>query len=126
LSEGKKEGEINYIFCDDEYLQNQSWIFKHDDLTDIISFDYTLGNEIHGDILFLWNVFRKTRRISKCLWRGNTKSNGSRFCIIADTRTREKRKSYWCALKRMKIGVVPWNSKSYLVLVQQCFTWNAC
>jgi rRNA maturation RNase YbeY len=23
---------------------------KHDDLTDIISFDYTLGNEIHGDI----------------------------------------------------------------------------
>jgi ssRNA-specific RNase YbeY (16S rRNA maturation enzyme) len=24
LSEGKKEGEINYIFCDDEYLQNQS------------------------------------------------------------------------------------------------------
>jgi hypothetical protein len=24
LSEGKKEGEINYIFCDDEFTQNQS------------------------------------------------------------------------------------------------------
>jgi ssRNA-specific RNase YbeY (16S rRNA maturation enzyme) len=68
LSEGKKEGEINYIFCDDEYLHKINLEYlKHDDLTDIISFDYTLGNEIHGDILFLWNVFRKTRRISKCL-----------------------------------------------------------
>jgi rRNA maturation RNase YbeY len=60
LSEGKKEGEINYIFCDDEYLHKINLEYlKHDDLTDIISFDYTLGNEIHGDILFLWNVFRK-------------------------------------------------------------------
>jgi probable rRNA maturation factor len=51
LSEGKKEGEINYIFCDDEYLHKINLEYlKHDDLTDIISFDYTLGNEIHGDI----------------------------------------------------------------------------
>ena len=51
MSEGKKEGEINYIFCDDEYLHkiNVEYL-NHDDLTDIISFDYTLGNEIHGDI----------------------------------------------------------------------------
>jgi ssRNA-specific RNase YbeY (16S rRNA maturation enzyme) len=56
---GRKE-EINYIFCD-EYLHKINLEYlKHDDLTDIISFDYTLGNEIHGDILFLWNVFRKT------------------------------------------------------------------
>lgn len=50
-SEGKKEGEVNYIFCDDEYLlQINIQYLDHDTLTDIISFDYTLGNEISGDI----------------------------------------------------------------------------
>lgn len=50
-SEGKNEGEINYIFCDDEYLHkiNMEYL-QHDDLTDIISFDYCVGNEINGDI----------------------------------------------------------------------------
>ena len=50
-SEGKKEGDISYIFCDDEYLLeiNQQHL-DHDTLTDIISFDYTIGNEISGDI----------------------------------------------------------------------------
>jgi rRNA maturation RNase YbeY len=51
LSEEKKEGEIIYIFCDDEYLLqiNQQYL-NHDTLTDIISFDYSIGNELHGDI----------------------------------------------------------------------------
>jgi probable rRNA maturation factor len=51
LSENKDEGEINYIFCDDEYLHkiNVDYL-DHDTLTDIISFDYTVGNEINGDI----------------------------------------------------------------------------
>lgn len=50
-SEGKKEGDINYVFCDDEYLLeiNQKYL-EHDTLTDIISFDYSVGNELHGDI----------------------------------------------------------------------------
>ena len=50
-SENKGEGEINYIFCDDEYLLeiNQQYL-DHDTLTDIISFDYSVGNELHGDI----------------------------------------------------------------------------
>ncbi|PVX45862.1 rRNA maturation RNase YbeY [Flavobacterium sp. 103] len=51
VSENKTEGEINYIFCDDEYLHkiNVEYL-NHDTLTDIISFDYTMGNEIGGDI----------------------------------------------------------------------------
>ena len=51
LSENKKEGEINYVFCDDVYLHqiNMEYL-NHDTLTDIISFDYSLGNELHGDI----------------------------------------------------------------------------
>ena len=51
ISEKKSEGEINYIFCSDEYLLdlNQKHL-NHDTFTDIISFDYSVGNEIHGDI----------------------------------------------------------------------------
>ncbi|MCV9929677.1 rRNA maturation RNase YbeY [Flavobacterium sp. LS1R49] len=51
LSENKKEGEISYIFCNDEYLHkiNVEYL-NHDTLTDIISFDYTVGNELNGDI----------------------------------------------------------------------------
>jgi probable rRNA maturation factor len=50
-SENKKEGEINYIFCDDEYLHKINLEYlNHDTLTDIISFDYTMGNEISGDV----------------------------------------------------------------------------
>jgi rRNA maturation RNase YbeY len=50
-SENKKEGDINYIFCDDDYLLNLNQQYlNHDTLTDIISFDYSVGNELHGDI----------------------------------------------------------------------------
>lgn len=51
VSEDKKEGEINYIFCDDDYLLKINIEYlNHDTLTDIISFDYTMGNELNGDI----------------------------------------------------------------------------
>jgi probable rRNA maturation factor len=50
-SEARREGEVNYIFCDDEYLlQMNVQYLDHDTLTDIISFDYTVGKEISGDI----------------------------------------------------------------------------
>ncbi len=44
-------GEINYIFCDDTYLHKINVEFlEHDTFTDIISFDYTLGKLVGGDI----------------------------------------------------------------------------
>lgn len=44
-------GEINYIFCSDEYLHKLNVQFlQHDTLTDIISFDNSLGKLISGDI----------------------------------------------------------------------------
>ncbi len=50
-SENKKEGDINFIFCDDDYLHKINLEYlNHDDLTDIISFDYSVGNELHGDV----------------------------------------------------------------------------
>ena len=50
-SEDREEGEINYIFCNDDYLYgiNVQYL-NHQTLTDIISFDYTIGNIISGDI----------------------------------------------------------------------------
>ena len=49
--ENKSEGEINYIFCSDSYLLKINIEhLKHDTLTDIISFDYCIGNEINGDV----------------------------------------------------------------------------
>ena len=44
-------GEVNYIFCDDEYLLKLNVEFlQHNTLTDIISFDNSLGKLINGDI----------------------------------------------------------------------------
>ncbi|WP_375235269.1 rRNA maturation RNase YbeY [Winogradskyella sp.] len=46
-----REGEINYVFCSDDYLHKINIDFlNHNTLTDIISFDYTVGKELHGDI----------------------------------------------------------------------------
>jgi len=50
-SEEYKIEEINYVFCDDAYLHNLNVEFlNHDTLTDIISFDYSIGKIIQGDI----------------------------------------------------------------------------
>jgi probable rRNA maturation factor len=60
LSENKSVGEINYIFCDDEYLINiNNEYLNHDTYTDIISFDYSEGNLIQGDI------FVSTERVAE-------------------------------------------------------------
>ncbi len=50
-SDGFNLGELNYIFCDDAYLLkiNQTYL-QHDDYTDIITFDYTIGKVASGDI----------------------------------------------------------------------------
>lgn len=49
--EGFELGELNYIFCDDAYLHKINVEFlQHDTLTDIISFDYTMGSLVGGDI----------------------------------------------------------------------------
>ncbi len=46
-----KLGDINYIFCDDEYiLKINKEFLNHDYYTDIITFDYVNNNIINGDI----------------------------------------------------------------------------
>ena len=51
ISEEKKIGEINYIFCDDEYLLHINQVFlQHDYYTDIITFDNVRGKTVSGEI----------------------------------------------------------------------------
>ena len=50
-SENYKEGEVSIVFCDDHFLHKLNVEFlDHDTLTDVISFDYSIGKEIHGEI----------------------------------------------------------------------------
>lgn len=51
LSEGKRVGDISFIFCSDNYLLevNKTYL-DHDYFTDIITFDYVEGSVINGDI----------------------------------------------------------------------------
>lgn len=48
---GKRVGEISYIFCNDEkILEVNKQYLQHDYYTDIITFDYTEGDKISGDL----------------------------------------------------------------------------
>jgi rRNA maturation RNase YbeY len=49
--EKREMGEIAYVFCKDDYLTEKNVKYlKHNTLTDVISFDYSLGTVISGDI----------------------------------------------------------------------------
>lgn len=51
VSEGFVVGQIDYIFCTDDYLlQLNKEYLNHDTFTDIITFDYKDGNTLSGDI----------------------------------------------------------------------------
>ena len=58
--EERELGEINYIFCDDDYLHEINVkTLKHNTLTDIISFDYTVGDVVSGDIYISYERVRE-------------------------------------------------------------------
>lgn len=50
-SEMKKLGDINIIFCSDNYILDVNMKYlQHDYFTDIITFDYCEGNVLSGDL----------------------------------------------------------------------------
>ena len=58
-SYGKKVGDISYIFCSDEKILavNREFL-QHDYYTDIITFDYTSGEKIAGDLFISLDTVR--------------------------------------------------------------------
>ena len=56
---GKRTGDISYIFCSDEkILEVNRQYLQHDYYTDIITFDYTVGNKISGDLFISLDTVR--------------------------------------------------------------------
>ena len=56
---GKKIGDVNYLFCDDEKIREiNKYYLSHDFYTDIITFDYSEKNQILGDIVISLETVR--------------------------------------------------------------------
>ncbi|MCE1197416.1 MAG: rRNA maturation RNase YbeY [Marinilabiliales bacterium] len=57
-------GEINYIFCSDEYLLeiNKNFL-SHDYYTDVITFDYKEGRLVSGDVYISLDTVRENGRL---------------------------------------------------------------
>ncbi len=63
-SYGKRCGDITYIFCDDERILEVNKAFlQHDYYTDIITFDYTTGNTISGDLFISLDTVLSNSRL---------------------------------------------------------------
>ena len=65
--EGKQLGDINFIFCSDNYLHNINLSYlNHDTLTDIVTFDNSeVENEIEGDIFISIDRVRENAELFK-------------------------------------------------------------
>ncbi|MDX1364481.1 rRNA maturation RNase YbeY [Arenibacter latericius] len=65
-SENGVQGELDFIFCDDEYLLkiNQDFL-QHDTFTDIITFPYGDDQNIAGDIFISVDRVRENAKIFK-------------------------------------------------------------
>ena len=56
---GKRVGDVNYIFCNDErILEVNREYLQHDYYTDIITFDYTEDDTISGDLFISLDTVR--------------------------------------------------------------------
>ena len=61
---GRKVGDINYVFVDDEeILRINRQFINHDYYTDHIGFDYTQGNILSGDTYISLDTVRTNARL---------------------------------------------------------------
>ncbi len=64
--EKKDLGELTYIFCSDKYLLkiNRKYL-NHDYLTDVITFDNSVGGEVGGDVFISCDRVKDNAKIFK-------------------------------------------------------------
>ena len=56
---GRQVGRINYLFCTDErILEVNRQFLQHDYYTDIITFDYSEGDTVSGDLFISVDTVR--------------------------------------------------------------------
>jgi rRNA maturation RNase YbeY len=108
----KDIGDINYIFCDDEYLLsiNKEYL-NHDTYTDIISFDYSEGNTLNGDIYISIERVKenaKTYKVSysdelhRVLIHGVLHFAGFKDKTTPDQKEMTKQENYYLSLRDLK------------------------
>ncbi|MDE7166769.1 MAG: rRNA maturation RNase YbeY [Bacteroidaceae bacterium] len=70
-SYGRRAGDINYVFVDDErILAVNRQFLGHDYYTDIITFDYTEGNIVSGDLYISLDTIRtNAEQYAHCQYR---------------------------------------------------------
>jgi rRNA maturation RNase YbeY len=66
-NENKKTGNLNIVFYNDEQLSefNKQYL-HHDTLTDIITFDYSESNIIHGDVCISVDRLKENSKKFNC------------------------------------------------------------
>ena len=72
LREKRVAKEINFIFCNDDYLQkiNEKYL-QHTDLTDVITFDHSHEKKILGDIYISIERVKENALIFKTTFKRN-------------------------------------------------------
>ncbi|MGB4653959.1 MAG: rRNA maturation RNase YbeY [Bacteroidales bacterium] len=66
-NEKKTFEEISFIFCNDEFVYNLNVNYlKHDTRTDVITFDYTEGKCISGEIYINVDMVRENANTYNC------------------------------------------------------------
>ncbi len=64
---GKEVGELNYFFCSDNYLlEINKEHLNHNYFTDIITFDYTVGDMVSGDLFISLDTVRDNAETYQC------------------------------------------------------------
>ena len=60
----KRIGDLVYCFCsDDEILRTNREFLNHDYYTDIITFDYSIGNKVGADILISLDTVKSNAKL---------------------------------------------------------------
>lgn len=63
-AENQKIIQLNYIFCSDNYLLDiNTKYLNHDFYTDVISFDYSEGKKISGDIFISFERVKENAKV---------------------------------------------------------------
>ena len=110
--EDRELGEISYIFCEDDYLLDINVKhLKHNTLTDIISFDYSLGRVVSGDIYISVERVKENagdRRVDfedelhRVMIHGVLHYIGYRDKTDEDTREMRRKEDYYLSLRTFR------------------------
>lgn len=110
-SEIRRLGDINLIFCSDNYLLdiNQKFL-QHDYFTDIITFDYCEGERLNGDLFISIDTVRTNaeefgegfeRELNRVIVHGVLHLIGYDDHTKADQKQMREKENYYLSLREL-------------------------